>query len=51
MVISFGLHLEKAKQNFVHIALQRALLGEIEGTCITCDKFGNVPHKPIDNLF
>jgi DNA-directed RNA polymerase subunit alpha len=27
------------------IALRRALLGEIEGTCITCAKFGSVLHQ------
>jgi DNA-directed RNA polymerase alpha subunit len=29
----------------VGIGLRRALLGEIEGTCITRAKFGSVPHE------
>jgi DNA-directed RNA polymerase subunit alpha len=37
--------LRKGQADTVGIALQRALLGEIEGTCITCAKFGNVPHE------
>ncbi|CAM0151767.1 unnamed protein product [Urochloa decumbens] len=37
--------LRKGQADTVGIALRRALLGEIEGTCITRAKFGNVPHE------
>lgn len=35
----------KGQADTVGIALRRALLGEIEGTCITRAKFGSVPHE------
>ena len=37
--------LRKGQADTVGIALRRALLGEIEGTCITRAKFGSVPHE------
>ncbi|VAH75173.1 unnamed protein product [Triticum turgidum subsp. durum] len=37
--------LRKGQADTVSIALRRALLGEIEGTCITRAKFGSVPHE------
>ena len=37
--------LTKGQADTVGIALRRALLGEIEGTCITRAKFWNVPHE------
>jgi DNA-directed RNA polymerase subunit alpha len=37
--------LRKGQADTVGIALRRALLREIEGTCITRAKFGNVPHE------
>ncbi|RCV21732.1 hypothetical protein SETIT_4G161400v2 [Setaria italica] len=37
--------LRKGQVDTIDIALRRALLGEIEGTCITHAKFGNMPHE------
>uniref|UniRef100_A0A0E0LYU2 DNA-directed RNA polymerase n=1 Tax=Oryza punctata TaxID=4537 RepID=A0A0E0LYU2_ORYPU len=37
--------LRKGQADTVGIALQRALLGETEGPCITHAKFGSVPHE------
>lgn len=37
--------LRKGQADTVGIALRRALLGQIEGTCITRAKFGSVPHE------
>nr|WOL38358.1 RNA polymerase alpha subunit [Utricularia gibba] len=37
--------LRKGQADTIGIALRRALLGEIEGTCITRVKFENVPHE------
>src|SRR3954467_8928250 len=37
--------LRKGQADTVGIALRRALLGEIEGTCIARAKFGSVPHE------
>ncbi|VAH12929.1 unnamed protein product [Triticum turgidum subsp. durum] len=37
--------LRKGQADTVGIALRRALLGEIEGRCITRAKFGSVPHE------
>nr|YP_009924183.1 RNA polymerase alpha subunit [Avenella flexuosa]QNC67962.1 RNA polymerase alpha subunit [Avenella flexuosa] len=37
--------LRKGQADTVGIALRRALLGEIEGTCITRAKFRSVPHE------
>ncbi|XBH78341.1 hypothetical protein VPH35_104628 [Triticum aestivum] len=37
--------LGKGQADTVGIALRRALLGEIQGTCITRAKFGSVPHE------
>nr|YP_010187317.1 RNA polymerase alpha subunit [Utricularia tenuicaulis]YP_010987053.1 RNA polymerase alpha subunit [Utricularia minor]YP_010987139.1 RNA polymerase alpha subunit [Utricularia vulgaris]WOC91034.1 RNA polymerase alpha subunit [Utricularia australis]QWZ47701.1 RNA polymerase alpha subunit [Utricularia tenuicaulis]WOL38530.1 RNA polymerase alpha subunit [Utricularia minor]WOL38616.1 RNA polymerase alpha subunit [Utricularia vulgaris] len=37
--------LMKGQADTIGIALRRALLGEIEGTCITRVKFENVPHE------
>jgi DNA-directed RNA polymerase subunit alpha len=37
--------LKKGQADTVGIALRRALLGEIEGACITRAKFGSVPHE------
>nr|ADK12617.1 RNA polymerase alpha subunit [Achnatherum inebrians] len=37
--------LRKGQADTVGIALRRALLGEIEGTCITRAKFGSLPHE------
>uniref|UniRef100_A0A453H6Q3 DNA-directed RNA polymerase insert domain-containing protein n=1 Tax=Aegilops tauschii subsp. strangulata TaxID=200361 RepID=A0A453H6Q3_AEGTS len=36
---------KSSQADTVGIALRRALLGEIEGTCITRAKFGSVPHE------
>jgi DNA-directed RNA polymerase subunit alpha len=43
--------LRKGQAKFCRYCLAKSFNGEIEGTCITRDKFGNVPHKPIDSLF
>ncbi|PIN15151.1 DNA-directed RNA polymerase [Handroanthus impetiginosus] len=37
--------LMKGQADTIGIAMRRALLGEIEGTCITCVKSENVPHE------
>lgn len=37
--------LMKGQADTIGIAMRRALLGEIEGTCITRAKFGKVPHE------
>ncbi|KAJ6800403.1 RNA polymerase alpha subunit [Iris pallida] len=37
--------LMKGQADTIGIAIRRALLGEIEGTCITCAKSGKVPHE------
>ncbi|CAF1831177.1 unnamed protein product [Brassica napus] len=34
----------KGQADTIGIAMRRALLGEIEGTCITCAKSENIPH-------
>ena len=43
--------LRKGQADTVGIALRRALLGEIEGTCITRAKFGSVPHEYLNPKF
>lgn len=37
--------LMKGQADTIGIAMRRALLGEIEGTCITCAKSENIPHE------
>lgn len=37
--------LMKGQADTIGIAMRRALLGEIEGTCITCAKFEKIPHE------
>nr|YP_009239099.1 RNA polymerase alpha subunit [Monsonia emarginata]AKF43072.1 RNA polymerase alpha subunit [Monsonia emarginata]AML26923.1 RNA polymerase alpha subunit [Monsonia emarginata] len=37
--------LKKGQAHIIGIAMRRALLGEIEGTCITHAKFAKIPHK------
>ncbi|XP_022895237.1 uncharacterized protein LOC111409417 [Olea europaea var. sylvestris] len=36
---------DQGQADTIGIAIRRALLGEIEGTCITCVKYENVPHE------
>nr|YP_004221953.1 RNA polymerase alpha subunit [Erodium carvifolium]ADU58178.1 RNA polymerase alpha subunit [Erodium carvifolium] len=37
--------LKKGQADIIGIAMRRALLGELEGTCITHAKFGKIPHE------
>ncbi|KAK7231020.1 hypothetical protein RIF29_48489 [Crotalaria pallida] len=37
--------LMKGQADTIGIAMRRVLLGEIEGTCITCAKFEKIPHE------
>nr|AKF43069.1 RNA polymerase alpha subunit [Geranium phaeum]AMY96151.1 RNA polymerase alpha subunit [Geranium phaeum] len=37
--------LEKGQADIIGIAMRRALLGEIDGTCITHAKFDKIPHE------
>ncbi|TYJ49623.1 hypothetical protein E1A91_A01G147000v1 [Gossypium mustelinum] len=37
--------LMKGQANTIGIAMRRALLGELEGTCITCAKFEKIPQE------
>jgi DNA-directed RNA polymerase subunit alpha len=37
--------LKKGQADTIGIAMRRVLLGEIEGTCITCAKFDKIPHE------
>nr|YP_003934306.1 RNA polymerase alpha subunit [Monsonia speciosa]ACH47366.1 RNA polymerase alpha subunit [Monsonia speciosa]ADJ66441.1 RNA polymerase alpha subunit [Monsonia speciosa] len=37
--------LKKGQADIIGIAMRRALLGEIEGTCITHAKFAKIPHE------
>ncbi|CAN4115285.1 unnamed protein product [Withania somnifera] len=41
----FSSPLMKGQADTIGIMIQRALLGEIEGTCITCVKYEQVPHE------